>query len=190
MSFGIVLQQAMKKMELANKTQERSGCAMKLIRVSFGFSVLLILIVAGAFTVDGQGQTLNPANQIALNAQGQQSGQFNAPDLTVNYTYVRTGGNMELTGNVQFGMTIQANYAAVQTFKLGLALADAQGNVLGQPGLTTAFDTNVGDTINFSISVAVPPQASFMAFTYTGQAYAAGPGNSDVTNFWFSPFAN
>ena len=163
---------------------------MKLIRASFGFSVLLILIVAGAFTVDGQGQTLNPANQIALNAQGQQSGQFNAPDLTVNYTYVRTGGNMQLTGNVQFGMTIQANYAAVQTFKLGLALADAQGNVLGQQQITSVFDNNVGDTIKFNTPVAVPPQTAFMAFTYTGQAYAGGPGNSDVTNFWFSPFAN
>ncbi len=162
---------------------------MKIIRAGFSFSVLLILLMAGAFNAGGQGQTLNPANQIVLNAQGQQSGQFTAPDLTVNYTYVRSGGNMQLTGNVQFGMTIQANYAVVQTFQLGLALADAQGNVLGQQGLATSYDHNVGDTINFSTSVTVPPQTASMAFTYTGQAYAEG-GNPDPTNFYFYPFSN
>ena len=163
---------------------------MKLIRAGFSFSVLSILLMAVAFTVFGQGKTLNPANQIALNAQGQQSGQFNAPDLTVNYTYVRTGGEMQLTGDVQFGMTIQANYSVVQSFQLGLALADAQGNVLAEQGVTTGFDNNVGDTINFSKSVVVPPQTASMAFTYTGQAYASGRGGSDPTNFWFSPFTN
>lgn len=159
------------------------------MKAGFSFSVLLVLLMAGAFNVYGQGQTLNPSAQIALNRQGDQ-GQFNGPDLSVNYAYVRTGGNMQLTGNVQFGMTIQANYAAVQTFQLGLALADAQGNVLGQQQITGAFDNNVGDTIKFNTPVAVPPQAAFMAFSYSGQAYAAGPGGPDPTNFWFSPFAN
>lgn len=163
---------------------------MKVIRAGCSLWVLLILLTAGAFKVDGQGQTLNPAHQIVLNAQGQQSGQFNAPDLTVNYTYVRSGGDMRLTGNVQFGMTIQANYAVVQTFQLGLALADAQGNVLGQQGLATAYDKNVGDTIKFSTSVAVPAQTASMAFTYTGQAYAEGSGGPDPTNFYFYPFNN
>ncbi len=163
---------------------------MKVIRVGFSFSVLFVLLMAGALRVEGQGQTLNPASQIVLNAEGQQSGQFNAPDLTVSYTYVRSGGTMQLTGNVQFGMTIQANYAVVQTFQLGLALADARGNVLGQQGLATAYDKNVGGTINFSTSVAVPAQTASMAFTYTGQAYAEGSGGPDPTNFFFYPFTN
>lgn len=163
---------------------------MKVIRAGFSISVLLILLMAGAFKVDGQGQTLNPANQIVLNAQGQQSGRFNAPDLTVNYTCVRTGGDMQMTGTVQFGMTIQANYAVVQTFQLGLALADAQGNVLGQHGVTTAFAANVGDAVNFSTTLSVPQQTASMAFTYTGQATAAGLGGQDPTNFYFYPFNN
>ena len=146
--------------------------------------------MAWASGVHGQGQTLNPANQIVLNAQGQQSGQFNAPDLTVNYTYVRSGSDMQLNGTIQFGMTIQANYAGVQTFQLGLALADGQGKVLGQQQITSAFDNNVGDTIKFNTPVVVPPQTAFMAFTYSGQAYAAGSGGPDPTNIRFSPFAN
>src|SRR5271169_1176852 len=134
---------------------------MKAIIAGFSFSVLLILLMAVTFTVSGQGKTLYPANQILLDAQGNQ-GQFNGTDLSVNYSYVRTGGDMQLTGNVQFGMTIQANYAAVQTFQLGLALADAQGNVLKEQGLTTAFDSDVGDTINFSKTVTVPPGVASM----------------------------
>jgi hypothetical protein len=163
---------------------------MKAIRAGLSFSVFLILSMAVAFTVSGQGKMLNPANKIVLNTQGQLSGQFNAPDLTVNYTYIRTGGEMQLTGNVQFGMTIQANYSVVQTFQLGLALADGQGNVLAEEGITTGFDNNVGDTINFSKSVVVPAQTASMAFTYTGQALAAGRGGADPTNFYFYPFAN
>ncbi len=162
---------------------------MKVIRISSSFSVLLILLMAGALGVYAQGKTLDPAYQIALNPQGDQ-GQFNGPHLSVNYSYVRSGGNMQLTGNVQFGMTIQANYAGVQSFNLGLALADSRGNVLGEQGLTSAFYSNAGDTINFNTSVAVPPQTAFMAFTYSGQAYAAGPGGPDPINLWFSPFAN
>lgn len=155
-----------------------------------GLNLLLpaILLAVSAFNVFSQGKTLNPANQIVLSSQGQQSGQFSAPDLTVNYTYVLTGGNIQLTGTVQFGMTIQANYSTVQTFQLGLALADAQGNVLGQQGLTTSSGNNVGDPINFSKTVPVPAQASSMAFTYTGQAYSSGRGGPDPTNFFFYPF--
>jgi hypothetical protein len=163
---------------------------MKVIRPGFRFSFLLILLMAVVFAVDGLGKTLNPANQIVLNTQGQQSGQFNAPDLTVTYKCVRTGGNMQLTGNVQFGMSIQGNYAVVQTFQLGLALADAQGNVLGEQQITSAFDTNVDDTINFSATVVVPPQTASMAFTYTGLAYDAGRGGANPTNFWFYPFTD
>jgi hypothetical protein len=175
-------------MDFDEKTRERSGCAMRVITAGLAFSVLFIMLMPGP-PVPGQGQTLNPANLIALNAQGQQ-GQFNGPHVSVNYSYVRTGGDMQLTGNVQFGMTIQANYAGVQSFNLSLALVDARGNVLGEQGLIRSFYSNVGDTLNFNTSVAVPPQTAFMAFTYSGQAYAAGPGSPAPINFSFSPFAD
>ena len=162
---------------------------MKLIRVGFGLSVLLILLGGGVLTAAGQWRTLKPAYRIGLDAQGQQSGQFNAPDLTVNYTYSRTGGAMQISGNVQFGTSIQGNFTVVQTFQLGLALADAQGNVLGEQGLTSVFSNNVDDAINFSATVAVPAQTAAMAFTYSGQAYEAGR-DPNPTNFWFSPFNN
>lgn len=138
----------------------------------------------------GWGKTLNPANRIVLNAQGQQSGQFNAPDLTVNYTYVRTGSTMQLNGNLQFDMGMQGNCDVVQTFQLGPAMAESQGNVLGEQGVTTASDNDVDDTTNFTTSVLVPAQTASMAFTYTGPAYGAGRGDSDPTNFWFYPFTN
>jgi hypothetical protein len=163
---------------------------MKAIKLGFSFSVLLILLLAATFAVARGGKKLNPANQIVLTTQGQKSGQFNAPDLTINYTYVRTGGNMQLNGNVQFGMSMQGNFAVVQTFELSVALADAHGRVLREQPLTSAFDTNVGDTISFNKSVVVPAQTAAMAFTYTGQASGAGRGGSDPTNFWFYPFGN
>jgi hypothetical protein len=163
---------------------------MKAILAALAFSVLFILLTAVTFTVAARGETLKTAARIPLDAQGQQSGQFSAPDLTVNYKYDRTGSDMKLAGTVQFAMLIQANYAVVQTFRLGLALADAQGNVVGQQELASAFDNNVGDTVSFSGTVALPAQTASMAFTYTGEAYAADPGDPDPTSFWFYPFNN
>jgi hypothetical protein len=163
---------------------------MKTIRAGLSFSVLLILLAVAVFTVAARGETLKADARIALDAQGQHSGKFSAPDLTVNYTYARTGTDMNLSGTVRFDMPIRANYAVVQTFRLDLALADAQGNVIGQQGLASASDNDVGDPVSFSATVAVPEQTASMAFTYTGEAFAADPGDPDPTNFWFYPFDN
>jgi len=163
---------------------------MTITKAGFGISVLLIVVMTCAFAVVARGETLKPADEIALSDQGQHSGQFTAPDLSINYTYDRNGGNIQLNGTIQFRTNIQANFTAVQTFQLGLALADARGNVLEQQGLTTAYDSDVGDAINFSKTVTVPPGVASMAFTYTGQAYEAGSGGPDPTNFWFYPFNN
>jgi hypothetical protein len=179
-----------RRVEPAGLSRERKGYSMTITKAEFGISALLILLMTCAFSVVARGETLKPADGIALSDQGQQSGQFTAPDLSVSYTYTRDGGNLQLNGTIQFRTDIQANYTAVQTFQLGLALADAQGNVLEQQGLTTAYDSDVGDTINFSKTVTVPPGVASMAFTYTGQAFEAGSGGPDATNFWFYPIDN
>jgi hypothetical protein len=163
---------------------------MKPIRADFLFAALWILPAAVVFSVFAWGQTLNTAARIELDAQGQKTGQFTAPDLTVNYTYARTGNDMKLAGTVHFATPIQANYAVVQTFRLGLALADARGNVVGQQELISISENRVDDVVRFSGTVSIPPQTASMAFTYTGDAYAADPGDPDPTSFWFYPFNN
>ncbi len=162
---------------------------MKVIGAGLSFSVLLIVLVAGAFKGGGQCKTLNPADQIALNGQGRQSGQFNGPDLSVNYTYFCTGSDMQLTGDVQFGMLIQANHAVVQTFLPGQARADGQGDVLGEQQHTSVFDDNVGDTIKFGGSVVVPPQTAPVVFYYTVRhtRSAAATRTLPIPGFTHSP---
>jgi hypothetical protein len=166
---------------------------MKWLRVKNSLSVLMVLFMAGACLAVCRGPALaasgsrldtSAATPVVLGRQGPQTGQFQANELTVNYKYVFSGNSMQLSGIVQFATPIVANYSVVRTFELGLALADAQGNVLGQQSLTTAYDTDVNDSVKFTGTILVPSQAASMVFTYSGQAY--GPG-STPTNFWLDP---
>ena len=174
---------------------------MKSLRASLQFyqmkhlsGVLLTLLVAGVFLIGCQGtmlstsakgQTIQPSAQIKLVKTGPQSGQFSDGYVTVNYKYTVSGGNLQMSGVVQFGSAINGNFQVVQTFDLGLLLGDATGKVLMQQGLTTAVEVGVSSSQNFNTTVILPPQAVTMAFTYNGVAY--GAGGTSPTSFWADP---
>ncbi len=175
---------------------------MRTPKSGFGFfrmtmlgRILLILLIAGVFPAGcqggaslstSQGRKLGSGNQIALGHDVEKAGRYQSNDVVIDYKYVRSGDNMQLSGVLQFATAIQANFVIVRTFQLGLVLADAQGNILGRQGLATSYNDNVGDSISFSSSILVPPQATAMAFSYTGQAYNSGR-DSNPTNFWLDP---
>ena len=174
---------------------------MKSLRASIQFyrmehlsGVLLTLLVVGVFltgcqgtmlSTSAKGQTIQPAAQIKLVKTGQQSGQFSDGYVTVNYQYIVSGGELQISGVVQFGSAISGNFLVVQTFDLGLLLGDATGKVLLQQGVTTAMEVNVSSSQNFNTTVVLPPQAATMAFTYNGSAY--GAGGESPTSFWADP---
>jgi hypothetical protein len=153
--------------------------------------VLLTVLVLGVSlagcqgTMGGiKGQHIQKPAQIALVKTGQQSGKFSDGYVTVKYKYTAAGGNLQISGIASFESAISGNFAIVQTFDLGLLLADDQAKILLQQGLTTAVENSVSDPVNFTNTVFLPPQAAFMAFTYNGQAY--GDGLSPTT-FWADP---
>jgi len=166
---------------------------MKTLRSRNSLWSLMVLFLAMAFLAGIRGTTAaaqakrldgKAVNPVTIGREGPQSGRFTANELNVEYKYVFSGSNMQLSGSVRFASPIAANYSVVRTFELGLILADAQGNVLHRQMLTTAYDNNVNDAIPFTHTVLVPPQATVMVFSYSGQAY--GPGTSP-TNFWLDP---
>jgi hypothetical protein len=154
-------------------------------------AVLLAVFVIGVFLTGCQGmlggkaQTIQKAVQIKVVKTGPQSGKFSDGYVTVNYDYTAANNDLEITGVVQFGSAITGNFVVVQTFDLGLLLADAQGKVLMQQGLATAVESNVSSPVNFNTTVFLPAQAVYMAFTYNGQAY--GAGRESPTTFWADP---
>ncbi len=156
--------------------------------------VLLALLVVGVFltgcqgtmlSTSAKGQTIKPAAQIKLVKTGPQSGQFSDGYVTVNYQYTVSGGNLQMSGTVQFGSAITMNFNSVASFDLGLLLGDAQGRVLMQQGLTAASDQSSSSSINFNTPVLLPPRATCMAFTYNGQVF--GGGGESPTSIWADP---
>ncbi len=154
-----------------------------LIALSVG--VLLTGCQGTMSSTGNKGQTIVPSAQIQLVKAGEQSGRFSDGYVTVTYRCTATEGNLQMSGVVRFGSALVGNFQIVQTFDLGLLLADGQGKVLLQQSLTTAVENNVSDPVNFDTTVFLPPQAGFMAFTYNGMAY--GGGGESPTSFWADP---
>jgi hypothetical protein len=168
----------------------RESCAMK-----GAGGVCLTVILAGAFLAGCQGSLftakghmLQAAEQIMISKAGQQSGQYTSDDLTMGYTYARTGDSLRISGAVQFASSVTGNFLTINTFELGLLLADAQGKILQQHGLTTALAANSSNPIDFSITLSLPPGCESMAFTYNFQA--TDPDERRPSTFWQYPVSN
>jgi hypothetical protein len=135
-----------------------------------------------------QGQSIQYPDRITLSERGQQSDQYRTEDLVVDYQYDRTGDNLKASGVIRFSTSMQGNFTTVSNFSFAVVLADAEGKVLIQQGLITANAQNIGEPINFSKTMAIPPQTKLMAFSYTGQVSGAGTAGSP-TSFWHDPVA-
>ena len=161
---------------------KRFGCVFFVL---LAVGVFLIGCQGTMFSTSYKGQSIQPSAQIKLVKAGQQAGQFSDGYVTVNYRYTAADGNLQMSGVVQFGSAISGNFLVVQTFDLGLLLADTRGKILMQQGLATAVETDVSSSVNFNTTIILPPQTATMAFTYNGQAY--GSGGESPTSFWADP---
>ena len=161
---------------------------------SAGRGVVLWTIVALCLALGGcqgslfnvQGKSIEYTDRLALKTGGEQSGQYKADEITVDYRYVRTGDDLKMSGTIRFNYSMQGNFSTVSTFSLALVLADAQGTILAQQGLATAYDHKSSEPVNFSTTMIIPRQTEMMAFSYTGAASGAGTSGSP-SSFWHNP---
>ena len=161
------------------------------------FQVLLPILLLGAF-LDGcqgsfnntpvQGPQIEDVRVILLSETGHHTGQYRTDDLTVDFEYTRAEGSLQLSGVVRFSPVIQNQVKFLGSFHLGLVLSDTQGNTLIDHGITTTYGDSVSDPISFSTTLADPPQAASMAFSYSGKAYG-GDGGLNPIQFYEYPVA-
>jgi hypothetical protein len=151
---------------------------------------VLALLVMGVFLAGCQGSMLtakgkpmDKSQQIMISKGGQQSGQYVSADLSVNYNYMQTADSLQISGIVQFDSSISGNYNTINNFELSLLLADTQGTVLKQQGLTSAYDNNPSTPINFSVTMSVPAQCESMAFAYEGQVSGVQTGPVSIGRY-------
>jgi hypothetical protein len=169
---------------------KRSGSALEFSRMNRPSLIILALVSIGLVLTGCQGSVLtakghkiDPSQQIVINQGGQQSGQYSSADLSINYTYTKTGDTLQISGVVQFNASITDNYNTVNYFELGLVVADAQGMVLKQHGMTTAETNSPSTPISFNVSLSLPAQSQFMAFSYTGQVSGVRTGPVSIWRY-------
>jgi hypothetical protein len=165
------------------ETSRASSGSFRMKRVK-GFP--LAVLIMGIFLTGCQGtlpaspqqsmkdQTLQKSSQIPLVMPGGSSGHFQDGYVKVSYRYVPAGDSLDISGTVWFEDAVVMNYLFANTFHMDILLADAQGKVVSQQSIATAVEINVTESIAFITSVFLPPQATYMAFTYTGQVHSVG----------------
>jgi hypothetical protein len=133
-----------------------------------------------------QGRAIQYSDRIVLQDGKQQSGEFRTNDLTVNYEYTRNGDSLQISGVIQLNYTMQSLFLTIRTFNLVLLLADNQGRITAEQGLTMASGASVRAPINFDKTIVLPSQTALMAFSYTGQVTGSGSDGSP-SSFWHDP---
>jgi hypothetical protein len=157
--------------------------------------ILSVVVALGSFLggcqgslFNVQGQNLEYADRITVQSGGPRTGHYSSPDLTLDYEYVRNGDSLKISGTIRFSTSMQGNFLTINTFNLALVLADAQGTVLAQEGLATAYSQNVADRVTFSKTSVIPASTASMAFWYSGSVAGSGSAGSP-TPFWHDPVA-
>jgi len=155
----------------------RTGLFFLLSVIAVAFFISASQIIAA----DAGAQSVSAADRLSIE-QPRYSGRWKGNDLSVEYSYSKDQGQMDLSGNVRFSYSLVMGYTDLRSFQLGAIFLDENGKVLEETGLAT--NRGSFDPIPFSRRINLPPNAVFMAFRYQGTATDVG---RDKTSFWFSP---
>lgn len=164
-----------------------------LLRIGGGRLLGLILLVTFLSSCQGmtsyRGGKVSQENRIPLVENGKDSGSWNTRDIEVDYQYVKNGSKLELSGKVLFTSVITYNFIILDYFHLNAVFTDEQGNVLETTGLLSTAKSDPDDPEPFNVTLAVPGNAKFMAFSYSGVGRETGEerrrGSSSY--FWHYP---
>ena len=150
-------------------------------------SRIFLSLIASALCIAGLQINANassgfvaPADRLSI-AEPRYSGQWKAPDLTVEYKYSRDQGQINLSGKVRFAY-FWMGYTQSQDFRLSAIFLDENGKVLAWDGLVT--NRGSFDSIPFHATLKLPSNAVSMAWSYQGVGVGGGNG---PTSFWSYP---
>jgi hypothetical protein len=158
-----------------------------------------LLLVASSIVLTGcqgvlltyKGAKVRNAYLIALTDGTQKSAGYQSSDLTIEYQWVRSGNELQLSGLATFTPRIQNSYSMIPYFDLSVFFTDAQGNILEDRGIPTPGSGDPNNQMRFSEKLLLPPGTANMAFSYSGQARDSGGDGDDKGGgdmyFWEVP---
>jgi len=154
--------------------------------------LLLAVAIAGILSIaasqlvdrDAGARSVPSSDRLSI-TEPRYSGQWKGNDLTVEYSYSRDRGKMDLSGNIRFADFMVLGYSNLLYFHLGAVFVDASGRVVQEIGLATSRDSF--DSVPFHQIINLPSNAVSMAFTYEGKAAEGSDDGSGLTSFWHYP---
>jgi hypothetical protein len=149
--------------------------------LTFVIAVAFFISASQIIAADAGAQSVSAADRLSIE-QSRYSGQWKGDDLTVEYSYSKDQGQMDISGNIRFASFLILGYTRLEDFRLGAIFLDENGRVLKEIGLVANHDAF--DLIPFNHRINLPPNAVFMAFSYQGKATGVRRGR---TSFWFYP---
>lgn len=172
----------------------RKGYA-RLLMVFVSFAVLATLFIGcqGSSIITGKGDRLQQSAEIAIAKSGEQSGNLQTNNVTIDYTYTRLDPRtLQISGTVTYSSALQQNFNTLNYFNLGIFLADASGYVFGMRDLATGqanFTTGAPAKLTFNKTLKIPAATAMMAFRYEGQT-GGGGGQGEPTEFFQDPIVH
>ena len=138
-----------------------------------------------------KGAKVRDDSLIRLTEGTQGSAVYHTTDLIIEYRWVRSGNELQLSGLAKFTSRIQNSFTMIPVFDLSLFLTDAQGNILEQRWIATPGGVEPGSRMLISEKLLLPPGTANMAFSYSGQArdsdgVGSDKGDGDMP-FWQVP---
>jgi hypothetical protein len=147
-------------------------------------AVALLIVTLQIIAADAGARSVSPEYRLSIE-QPRYSGQWKGYDLTVEYSYTKEQGQIDLSGNIRFATYLALGYSRLHDFRLGAIFLDENGSIVEEIGLAT----NRGslDPIPFKRKINLPSNAISMAFTYQGNATSSGGNGAGDTSFSFYP---
>jgi hypothetical protein len=158
----------------------------------------LLLLVTTTFILMGcqslpasySGSTVPEAKRIALADSGERSGHYVTEDLKIDFKYVRSQSNLNISGSILFADRLKFNFIRIDNFHADLMFVDGQGKVLSTQGINTSAFSESEYPLNFGANLVVPSGAVAMAFSYSGRATSGSPRDRrdrESMEFWDHP---
>ena len=126
-----------------------------------------------------KGAMVREGDLITLTEGPQRGGSYQSPDLAIEYQWMRSGNELQLSGLLKFAPRIQNVYFQIPYFYLSLFLTDGQGKILEDKRIGTPGSSDPSNPIRISEKLLLPPDTEKMAFGYSGQARGSGGGGKD-----------
>jgi len=155
----------------------------KFYQTSVFFTIALILLTACSIKgLTNEGKVVPENKRIKLIDGGPYKGQWETPDLVLEYTYTREPNRLVMSGQVKFKRSKN-----LDIFDLEANLLDASGTIITIRNIATAGGRMEVEVVPVEAEMQVPAETRAVAFSYSGSTRGTGQGSGSSKSFWRTP---